>query len=39
MTVVLYMLDGTIVKIMSLKKSAQRIACYFVADTWALAER
>jgi hypothetical protein len=25
------------VKIVSLKKSAQRIVCYFVADTWALA--
>ncbi len=22
-----------------LKKSAQRIVCYFVADTWALAQR
>jgi len=37
MTVVLWMLDGTVVKIMSLKKLAQRIMCYFIADTWALA--
>jgi len=32
------MLDGIVVKIMSLKKSVQRIMCYFVADTWALVE-
>ncbi len=31
------MLDGTVVKIVSLKKSAQGTVCYFVADTWALA--
>jgi len=37
MTVVLWMLDGTVVKIVSLKKLAQRIVCYYVADTWALA--
>ncbi len=37
MTVVLWMLDGAVVKIMSLKKLTQRIVCYFVADTWALA--
>jgi hypothetical protein len=39
MMVVLWMLDGIIVKIVSLKKSTQRIVCYFVADTRALAER
>jgi hypothetical protein len=33
------MFDGTIVKIMSLKKSAQRIMCYFVTNTLALAEQ
>jgi hypothetical protein len=33
------MFDGTIVKIVSLKKSTQSIVCYFVANTWALAER
>ncbi len=33
------MLDGTIVKIVSLKKSAQMIVCYFVTDTLALVER
>jgi hypothetical protein len=33
------MLDGTILKIVSLKKLAQRIMCYFVVDTWALIER
>jgi hypothetical protein len=32
------MIDGTIVKIMSLKKSAQMIVCYFVANTLALAK-
>jgi len=32
------MLDGIVVKIVSLKKSVQRIMCYFVADTWALVE-
>jgi hypothetical protein len=37
MAVVLWMLDGTVVKIVSLKKLVQRIVCYFVADTWALA--
>jgi len=35
MMMVLWMLDGTIVKFVSLKKSAQKIVCYFVADTWA----
>jgi len=39
MTMVLWMLDGTVLKIVSLKKSAQRIVCYFVVDTWALADR
>jgi hypothetical protein len=33
------MLDGTVVKIVSLKKSVQMIMCYFVADTLALAEQ
>jgi hypothetical protein len=33
------MFDGTVVKIVSLKKSAQRIVCYFIANTWALAKR
>jgi len=33
------MLDGTIVKIVSLKKSTQSIVCYFIADTWALAKQ
>jgi len=37
MTVVLWMLDGIVVKIVSLKKLAQRIVCYYVTDTWALA--
>jgi hypothetical protein len=37
MTVVLWMLDGTVVKIVGLKKLAQRIMCYYVADTWTLA--
>jgi hypothetical protein len=35
----LKMFDGTVVKIMSSKKSAQVIVCYFVVDTLALAER
>jgi hypothetical protein len=33
------MFDGTVVKIVSLKKSTQRIVCYFTIDTWALVER
>jgi hypothetical protein len=33
------MLDGLVVKIVSLKKSIQRIVCYFVTNIWALAER
>jgi len=33
------MLDGTIVKIMSSKKSAQMIVCYFVVNTLALAKQ
>jgi hypothetical protein len=32
------MLDGTIVKIVSSKKSAQMIVCYFVVNTLALAK-
>jgi len=38
MIVVLQMFDGTIMKIVSSKKLAQLIVCYFVADTLALAE-
>jgi len=33
------MLGGTIVKIVSLKKSTQMIVCYFVTDILALVER
>jgi hypothetical protein len=33
------MLDGTIVKIVSSKKSVQMIVCYFVVNTLAMAER
>jgi hypothetical protein len=33
------MLDGTIMKLMSLKKSAQMIVCYFIANTLALVEQ
>jgi hypothetical protein len=33
------MFNGTIVKIVSSKKSPQMIVCYFVADTLALVER
>jgi hypothetical protein len=33
------MLDGTVMKIVSLKKSTQRIMCYFVANTWVLVEQ
>jgi len=39
MTVTLYTLDGTIVKIVNSKKSTQMIVCYFVVDTLALVER
>jgi hypothetical protein len=39
MTVVLQTFDGTVVKIMSSKKSAQMIVCYFVTYTLALAKR
>jgi hypothetical protein len=39
MMMVLWILDGIIVKFVSLKKSAQKIVCYFVADTWAPAQR
>jgi hypothetical protein len=38
MIVVLQTFDGTIMKIVSSKKLAQLIVCYFVADTLALAE-
>jgi hypothetical protein len=33
------MFDGTIVKIMNLKKLAQKIVCYFVTNTWAQVQR
>jgi hypothetical protein len=33
------MFDGTVVKIVSSKKSTQMIVCYFVANTLALAKR
>jgi hypothetical protein len=33
------MLDDIVVKIVSSKKSAQRIVCYFVVDTWVLVEQ
>jgi hypothetical protein len=33
------MLDGIVVKIVTSKKLAQMIMCYFVADTLALAEQ
>jgi len=36
MTMALWTFDGTVVKIVSLKKSIQMIMCYFVADTLAL---
>jgi len=32
------MFNGTVVKIVSLKKSTQMIVCYFVANTLTLAE-
>jgi hypothetical protein len=38
MTVVIYTLDGTVVKIVSSKKLVQMIVRYFVVDTLALAE-
>jgi hypothetical protein len=33
------MFDGTIMKIMSSKKLAQMIVCYFIVDTLALVEQ
>jgi len=39
MTVVLSMFNGIVVKIVSSKKSAQMIVCYFVVNTLALVER
>jgi len=39
MTMVLTTFDGIVVKIVSSKKLAQMIVCYFVADTLALVER
>ncbi len=35
MTMVLWMLDGTIVKIVNSKILVQRVMCYFVTDTLA----
>jgi hypothetical protein len=34
---VLYTIDGIVVMLVSLKKSIQKIVCYFVTNTWALA--
>jgi len=39
MTVALYILDGTVGKIVNSKILVQRIVCYFVIDTLALDER
>jgi hypothetical protein len=38
MTVALETFDGIVVKIVNSNKSTQRIVCYFVANTLALAE-
>jgi hypothetical protein len=38
MTMVLWMLDGTIVKIVNSKILVQMVVCYFVTDTLALDE-
>jgi len=38
MMVALETFDGTVVKIVSSKKSTQMIVCYFIVDTLALAE-
>jgi hypothetical protein len=39
MHVVLYTFDSIIAKIVSSKKSAQRIVCYFIVDSLVLVER
>jgi len=36
MTMVLWMLDGTVVKIVNSKILVQKVVCYFVTDTLAL---
>ncbi len=38
MTMVLWMLDGTVVKILNSKILVQRVVCYFIIDTLALDE-
>jgi hypothetical protein len=38
MTMVMWMLDGTVVKIVNSKILVQRNVCYFVTDTLALDE-
>jgi hypothetical protein len=38
MTMVLWMLDGIVVKIVNSKILIQRVVCYFVTDTLALHE-
>jgi len=38
MTMVLWMLDGIVVKIVNLKILVQRVVCYLVTDTLALDE-
>jgi len=39
MMMALQTLDGTVVKIVNLKKSTQMIMCCFIVDTLALVER
>jgi hypothetical protein len=39
MTVALLMFDGIVTKIVNSNKLAQRIVCYIVFDTWALAKQ
>jgi hypothetical protein len=39
MIVTLYMFDGTVVKIVSSKKLAQMIMCYFVGDILVLVKQ
>jgi len=38
MTMVLWMLDGTVVKIVNSKILVQKVVCYFITDTLALDE-
>jgi hypothetical protein len=38
MTMVLWMLDGTVVKIVNSKILVQKVVCYYVTDTLALDE-